>query len=161
MLLVADSGPILSFARAGLLDLLKRAVGELIVPNAVWADTVIRGKGRPAAEAISKATWIKKRTIKDRSLVNRLPGKLHLGEREAIVLAKELKAILLVDEREARREAERLGVQYFGSLRILKEAKDRGLVKQVRPVLDRLISAGMYLSEVLYHDVLRELGEEK
>jgi predicted nucleic acid-binding protein len=53
-----------------------------------------------------------------------LPRKLHLGEREAIVLAQELGSALLVDDREARKEARRLGIAHFGSLRILKEAKE-------------------------------------
>jgi predicted nucleic acid-binding protein len=51
-----------------------------------------------------------------------MPSKLSRGESEAIVLAKELDAYLLVDELEARKEASRLGINYFGSLRIIKEA---------------------------------------
>jgi len=61
-----------------------------------------------------------------------------LGEREAIALARELGAALLVDEREARREAGRLGVRYFGSLGVLKEAKDRGIIPVVKLALDEL-----------------------
>jgi predicted nucleic acid-binding protein len=64
-----------------------------------------------------------------------MAGKLSGGESEAILLAKELDAFLLVDELEARKEASRLGINYFGSLRVIKEAKDRGLISKAKPVL--------------------------
>lgn len=161
MPIVADSGPILSFARATRLDILKAVVGKLIIPEAVWDDLVVKGAGRPAARLLAQADWISRQSVIDFACVEDLPKKLHRGEREAICLAKELGAALLVDEREARKEAERLGIHYFGSLRVLKEARDRGIIKKVRPILDQIISSGAYISETLYHDFLRELGEEE
>jgi predicted nucleic acid-binding protein len=52
-----------------------------------------------------------------------LPRKLHIGEREAIVLAQELGSALLVDDSEARREAQRLGIAHFGSLRVFEAGR--------------------------------------
>jgi len=83
------------------------------------------------------------------------------GESEAILLAKELGAYLLVDELEARKEATRLGINYFGSLRVIKEAKDSGSIRKAKPVLDELIASGTYLDENLYQRFLREMGEEE
>jgi hypothetical protein len=76
-----------------------------------------------------------------------MPGKLSRGESEAILLAKELDAYLLVDELEARKEASRFGISYSGSLRIIKEAKNRRLILKEKPVLDELIASGTYLDE--------------
>ena len=90
-----------------------------------------------------------------------MPGKLSRGESEAILLAKELGAYLLVDELEARKEASRLRISYFGSLRIIKEAKDSGLTAKAKPVLDDLIASSMYVDESLYQRFLREMGEEE
>jgi predicted nucleic acid-binding protein len=90
-----------------------------------------------------------------------MPGKLSRGESEAIVLAKELDAYLLVDELEARKEASRLGINYFGSLRIIKEAKDRGVISKAKAVLDDLIASSTYLDDTLYQRFLREMGEEE
>jgi predicted nucleic acid-binding protein len=59
---------------------------------------------------------------------------------EAIALAAELNATMLIDEYERRKEAARFGIEHFGSLRILKEAKERGVIQEVRPVLDKLIA---------------------
>ena len=47
----------------------------------------------------------------------------------------------------------------MGSLRVLREAKTRGIIPHVRPILDELIAAGMYISEALYEAFLRQLDE--
>ena len=56
MAIVSNSGPILSFARAGRLDLLQTVVRELIIPGAVSEELLAHGAGKPAAEIISKAS---------------------------------------------------------------------------------------------------------
>ena len=95
MKIVSNAGPILSFARAGRLDLLRQVVGELIIPDAVVQDIVVRGKGKPGAEEVQQGAWIKRGSVKDRSVLEQLSGKLNLGEREALA-AKEIGAALLV-----------------------------------------------------------------
>lgn len=159
MKVVSDAGPILSFARAGRLEILRQVVGELIIPEAVVEELVVGGKGKPGAEEIERGNWIKLEKLRDRSVVEQSSGKLGLGEREALALAKQTSAALLVDEREARKEAMRLGIPHFGSLKILKEAKDRGIILEVKSVLDELLAAGTYMSDALYQDFLREVGE--
>lgn len=42
MRMVADSGPILAFARASRLELLRQVVGDLRIPDAVYEDIVVR-----------------------------------------------------------------------------------------------------------------------
>lgn len=159
MRIVADAGPILSFARAHRLDLLQAVVGELVIPDAVYEEIVLRGAGKPGAEEVQQAAWIRRAQIQDQTFVDQLPQKLHSGEREAIALARELGGVLLVDEQAVRQEVQRLGVPYFGSLRVLTEAKERNLSMAIKPVLDELIAAGMYLSDALYRDFLQTLGE--
>jgi predicted nucleic acid-binding protein len=159
MSMVADSGPILSFARANRLDLLQEVVGDLTIPDAVYEDIVVRGAGKPGSQEVQQSTWIRRLSLRDRTFADELPSKLHLGEREAIALAKEEGAILLVDEREARREALRQGITVIGNLQVLKEAKDRGIIPEVKPVLEELIAAGMYVSDVLHQTFLEQIGE--
>lgn len=161
MKIVADSGPIISFARAGRLDLLKQVTNELTIPDAVFEEIVASGADRPGTKEVDQGLWIKRATVQDRSLLEKMPGKLSRGESEAILLAKELGAYLLVDELEARKEASRLGISYFGSLRIIKEARDRGLISKAKPILDELIASSTYLDENLYQRFLQEMGEEE
>ena len=92
-------------------------------------------------------------------MINQLSRRLNLGEMEVLALAAELHAPLLIDEYEGRKEAERLGIEHFGSLRVLKEAKERGVIQEIRPVLDKLIASGTYVSDTLYQEFLRVSGE--
>jgi predicted nucleic acid-binding protein len=159
MIIVSDSGPILSFARAGRLEILRQVAGEITIPGAVFEEITVGGQGKPGAGVVLAGTWIKCERVKDRSALNRLSRRLNLGEMEAVVLAGELGASLLVDEYEDRKEAERIGIEYFGSLRILKEAKERGLIQEIKPILDGLIASGTYVSDTLYQEFLRVSGE--
>jgi hypothetical protein len=159
MTIVADSGPILSFARADRLELLHQVIGDLTIPDAIYEEIVIRGAGKPGSTEVQGASWIRHLPVHDRAFVDQLPPKLHLGEREAIALAKEQGVALLVDEREARREALRQGITVMGSLRVLREAKTLGIIPRITPILDELIAAGMYISESLYDAFLRQLDE--
>ena len=132
---------------------------ELVIPDAVYEEVVIQGAGKPGSHEVEQASWIKREHVRDHPFVAQLPQKLHLGERQAITLARELGGVLLVDEHEVRKEAQRMGVRHCGSLRVLKEAKDRKIIQEVKPILDELVAAGMYLSDALYQDFLHEVGE--
>lgn len=158
-MIVADTGPIIAFARIGRLDLLYQVVRELVIPEAVYEDLVIKGKGRPGAAEVERGTWIHRKVVTDQAALALLPSYLHLGEREAIVLAQELGAQLLIDERRGRRAAIERGLEVFGSLRILAEAKQQGLVDSVKPILEAMLTAGYWIDEELIPPFLKEVGE--
>jgi predicted nucleic acid-binding protein len=88
-----------------------------------------------------------------------LSERLGKGESEAIVLAQGLGGILLIDDSKARKEAERIGIECIGTLRILKEAKEKGLIERVKPVLDRLRDFGLRIKNDLYLLFLESLEE--
>jgi hypothetical protein len=67
-----------------------------------------------------------------------------------------------VDDREARKEAQRLGIAHFGSLRILKEAKEHSFIGAVKPALDNLVRSGTYIGGGLYRGIFeagRRVGQ--
>ena len=159
MIIVSDSGPIISFAKAGHLKLLKRLFQEITIPEGVYDDIVVRGADKPGATEVKSWRWIRKEKVKSQVEVDQLPAGLGLGEREAIILAQELKAALLIDDRRARRTAEQMGIACFGSLRVLKEAKERKLIEEIRPIGDKLKATGLRIADSLYERFLQEVGE--
>ena len=90
MPVVSNSGPLLSFARAGHFELIQAVIGELIVTDAVYDEVAVLGSVRPGSQEVSRVSWIKRKSVQDRGFLDRLPQRLHLGEREAIALAREL-----------------------------------------------------------------------
>ena len=65
-----------------------------------------------------------------------------------------------MDERKGRNVALRFGLKFIGLLGVLMEAKNKGLIQEVKPLLDALISkAGFWISPQLYNRVLESAGE--
>ena len=159
MIIVSNSGPIISFSRAVYLGLLELTLHEITIPVGVYDEIVIGGANKPGATEVKRAAWIKRGEIKNRIALDRLPSSLGLGEREAIVLAQELNAALLIDDHRARMEAEKMGLVCFGSLRVLKEAKEGKLIEAIKPIVDELRQSGLRIKDTLYRRFLRELGE--
>ena len=83
-MIVSDSSPLISLARIGKLDLLQRLYGELLIPQAVWNEVVVKGVGQPGAEEIKSAGWIKTVAVANDELVLALQRDLDSGEAEAI-----------------------------------------------------------------------------
>lgn len=159
MIVVADAGPLISFARAGRLELLRRVVDELWIPDAVYHELVTKGRGRSGAEETAAGIWIKRQAITAQGAVRNLPRKLGEGEREALILAHEMGAVLLVDDPDARETAARLGLRFVGSLGVLREAKLQGLIPAVKPHLDALREHHFRLSVSAYQTFLQQMGE--
>lgn len=87
-----------------------------------------------------------------------------LGAGELAVLALALEhseCTVLLDDRQARRIAQSAGLNVWGTLRILIEAKSRGLVHRIVTHVDGLENAGMWMSDAIRRRVLALAGEEE
>ena len=68
---------------------------------------------------------------------------------------------VLLDDRQARRIAQTAGLEVWGTLRVLVEAKSQGLVERIVTRVDRLESTGMWMSNAIRRRVLALAGEEE
>jgi predicted nucleic acid-binding protein len=161
MIVVSNTPPVTNLALIGRLDLLEQLYGALMIPDAVWQELVVKGAHLPSAQQIERASWLSVRTVTNRELVLSLRQDLDAGEAEAIALAMEMNAdLLLIDERIGRESAQHLGVPYMGLIGVLVQCKQRGLIPQVRPIIDALrLQAGFWISDALYQRVLHDAGE--
>ena len=87
---------------------------------------------------------------------------LELGQAELAVLELALEHrenVVLLDDFLARKIAQAAGLKVRGTLRVLLEAKERQLIKQIAPYVEKLAEAGMWLSEDIRHRILCLAGE--
>ena len=161
MIVVADSSPLILLARIGQLPLLRSLYGTVDVPFAVYRETVLQDAGRPGAAEIGDADWIRVQKVTDLLAARMLRQQIGPGESEAIVLALEMQAaLLLIDDAKGRRVAESYGISAAGTIGILIQAKRRGILHTVKPSLNAIREAGLRMNEGLYNHALRICDEE-
>jgi hypothetical protein len=85
---------------------------------------------------------------------------LGTGEVAAMALALENPTyVILLDDMLARRTAQAAGLQVWGTLKVLLEAKSQGLVDKIEPFVTKLSEAGMWVSAEVKQRILILAGE--
>lgn len=145
MRVVADTTPINYLVLIGAQELLPALFAGVFVPEAVLHELQAPSTPETVRHWItSPPPWLKTTTMTSRP--DTTLSHLDAGEREAIQLAVESGAdLLLVDERAARREAMSRGLATSGTLGILDRAAEKGLVDFAQ-ALHRLTQTSFYLS---------------
>jgi predicted nucleic acid-binding protein len=158
MTIVSDSGPLIALSKLNLLFILQELFGEIIIPKEVWREVVERGKGKAGSEAIRKAKWIKVRAVGDELSVEVLCREIEKGEAEAIILAKRMNAdVLILDERIPREIAGAIGLKVVGSLALIHEGIERGLVNQtLEEITKKMRERKIWISDEIIERVKRE-----
>ena len=161
MIVVSDASPLTNLAAIRRMSLLREVYGRVLIPVGVAAE-LLEGERRGDHPPMLQATeWLEVCEVVDKTAVEQLLLEVDRGEAEAIVLAMEKHAdLLLMDERIGRSVAARRGVRTVGLLGTLVAAKHKELIPAVRPILDELIDdAGFWMDRQLYSNVLRQVGE--
>ncbi|MCB0553226.1 MAG: DUF3368 domain-containing protein [Phaeodactylibacter sp.] len=161
MIVISDASPLINLAIIGYFNLLKELYGTIILPRAVFNELTVMGKGRPGDQEAREADWIIVEECDKLKMASELRKELDPGESEAIALAIHLNAdLLLIDEKLGRIKAHALHLKTIGLLGVLMECKYRGLIPEVRPLMDRLREeANFRIGAELYEEVKRMVGE--
>lgn len=158
-LVVSDTSPIRALAFLGRFELLHELYHEVWIPPSV-ADELTR---QPEGTQLQSGNcpWLKIQAPANRLLVAELQKDLDAGESEAIVLADEISAtVILIDELQGRKIATRMGLEVLGTLGILTAGKRAGRIAEVRPLILKLRDGlGFFLSDRLIERVLKDIGE--
>lgn len=156
---ICNTSPLLYLHRAGALDWLPDLFGQVWLPGAV-VDELRKGRQRgynvPDPEEYAWLVVVEPRAVPSEWLA------LDLGPGELAAMALALEnpdRVVLLDDALARRVAQAAGLEVWGTLRVLLEAKASGLVPSLSPVLDRLEEAGMWVSGEVRRRVLALAGE--
>jgi len=159
VIVVSDASPLIGLAKAQKLRLLFLLYGQVIIPPQVYTDVAVNGRGRAGSRVVRHAVsagWLRVLPVSDSLLIPRqFSG---TGEGEAIALARELHAdLILIDDRAARNECARLRLHWLSTGAIIVDARRAGLILRVRPIFDRMQSKGFGIWN--YEDLLKAVGE--
>lgn len=99
--------------------------------------------------------------MENKKAVEYLELMIDRGETETIVLAEEINAdAVLIDDLKARRIANLRGLNVIGTIGVLLDAKEEGIIHELKPLLDEQIKKKIRISKELYEHAL-ELANEK
>ena len=151
-MIVSNSSPLIVLGKQGILSLLKRCFGKVLIPKSVYGEVSAK-KDSPEAAALNKAImegWVAVENV----VINRMlfTEKMGQGEKEAISLAAKHKTVLLIDDDSAKSYALVLGVEAHGTLYVIFLACSRKFItkEEATDILDGIIANGFYVSTELY-----------
>ncbi len=149
-MIVADSSPLIVLGRLDRLDILESLFGKIIIPYAVFQETVTQSKNENQKKSIQH--YISKEVIRVVQLTDTYPftHKLHKGEKEVLSLAVKTKSTgIILDEKRARKEAIRIGLStnLLYTTDILREAEARELIPSYSEIIHLLKPMRLYLPE--------------
>ena len=157
---ISNTSPLLYLYRTGILEWLPKLFGEVWTPNAVVMELQEgrrRGYDVPNPKDYAWLQIVEPRVVPSEWLTL----DLGIGELEAMALALENQGrVILLDDALARRIAQAAGLEVWGTLRVLLEAKSQGLTESIEPLVNRLEETGMWISDSIRQRVLALAGEE-
>ena len=157
-LLVADSGPLIALAGISHLHLLPPLYSRIAAPLAVIAEIRAGEHLSPGHRFLDDIPWLE--CIESPQPPDSLSIVLGRGEAETIALARlHADSLLLLDDHQARRAAEALGLSITGTAGILVRAKKEGMVETVGPLLHKMREQGYFLSDAVIQYACRQAKE--
>jgi predicted nucleic acid-binding protein len=145
---VSDTSCLILFNKIEELELLKKLFGKIYI-----TETVLKEFNQPVPD------WIEILQLKS-EVQKSLSGFLDPGEASSIALASEHESSLLImDEVKGRKTAKKMGISVTGSLGLIVIAKEKGHIKAVKPLLEKIRKTNFRISDDLIGRVLLKAGE--
>ena len=163
MTVVTNTSPIIILAKIKRLQLLKELYGTVIMSPFVKVECIDRGKEVGARDVVEIENGIRQGWIQPVSLernqmreVKSLmdEARIGFGEAEALVLAKNKDALVVLDDKEARAIAKSWDLEYTSTIMVLYEAFEKGLINY-----DELVEDLTKLTKIIWisTDVITEI----
>jgi len=154
--IVSNASPLIVLLKINKLSILKDIFEKIVISEAVYKEITAKEHDKLIFD---KLEWIEARSVRNIEMTALLEKLIDKGEAEAIILARELNATLLIDDAKARKYAKLLNIEVIGTLGLLKIAKRRGLVRSVKKVINSMLAEGYYIEDKLVRKILKDIGE--
>ena len=167
MKFVFDSTPLIHLVKAGLAWMIEELGGEKYVVPSVYAEVVEAGKAKGfnnafvSEELIEKGVMAVRGPSEDFLRVIAVHRDIHRGEAEVISLAKELKAVAVLDDPVARAIADMHGVRKEGSYVMILRMLHAGRIKkdEAKEALRKLVASGWRCEVELFEKILKAIED--
>src|SRR3990170_6212617 len=156
---ITNTSPLLYLYRIEAIEWLPKLFEEVWTPEAVKNELLAGGnKGYDVPNPVDYP-WLN--IVDPKSMPSEwLALDLGAGELGAMALALENPdRIVLLDDMLARRTAQVAGLQVWGTLKVLLEAKSRCLVDKIEPYITKLSESGMWVSAEVRQRILKLADE--
>ncbi len=156
---VINASPLIFLAAIDALPLLPRLVDQVLLPEAVLGEVLTKAEPRLSLQSLSSTAWV--RIEPDVPVSDEVASwDLGAGETQVLAFGRSRSGVeLVLDDRQARRCAESLGLPTTGTLGLILRAKWRGFIPAARPLVERLIEHRLYVAHDLVEAALAEVGE--
>jgi len=156
--IVSNTTPLIHLAKIGKLNLLYEFFGQVNIPKAVYAECI--DEKYEESVDIKNSDWLLVNSVSNKNLVTALQSDIDKGESEAIALALEINAdLILLDDADARRIARLYDLQITGTIGILLRAKYEGKISSFHKAINQLQDSGFWINKNLKKQLLVEAGE--
>lgn len=143
-IVIADASCLIVLQNIQELPLLQKLFGEVFITQEVRREF-----------GVDLPKWIKVKEIQNEIQQNALSLILDRGEASSIALSLETdNSLLIIDEKKGRRIAQELKLKIIGTLGVILQAKERGLINLVEDLLARLENADFRVSQSLKAKIL-------
>jgi predicted nucleic acid-binding protein len=150
-IVITDTSCLILLAKINEFELLRTCYPSVVVTEEV---------AKEFGEALPQ--WIKIKGSRDKSLQKTLEQLIDIGEASSIALAFEMPdSLLIIDDRIARRLAKSLGFKVTGTLGVIVQAKKRGTIASVKPILVKIAATDFRVSQKLITKILDSSGENQ
>ncbi|MBQ7514985.1 MAG: DUF3368 domain-containing protein [Schwartzia sp.] len=156
---IVNATPLIVLSHIGHLTLLQSLYTKVLIPGAVYREVCAKPDSI-CRQINNNMDWIQICDISHPAERKIYQAKLHAGEVEVMILARETKAdLLIIDDNAAKKTAKYLGFTVTGTLGVLLKARQTGAIREVRPLLQAIRENGFYISQSVEKMVLSMANE--
>ncbi len=147
--IISDTSCFIILSKIGELELLNKVYGEVVTTIDIATEF---GESLP--------DWVEILTVKDQYKQQLLEMQIDKGESSAIALALEIPdSLIILDDYKARKIAERLGINFTGTIGVIIKAKLTGIISSIKPTLAKIKQTDFRLSSEIELQALIEAKE--